>query len=99
MIAGLEAPSTGHIRIDGRDVTHASPAARDIAMVFQNYALYPHLNVARNMGFALSLAGVDRQTIGRRVDEAARIRAIEHLLERKPKELSGGQRQRVAMGR
>ncbi len=99
MIAGLESPSSGHIRIDGRDVTHVSPAERDIAMVFQNYALYPHLNVAENMGFALSLAGVDRKTIASRIDEASRILAIEHLLKRKPKELSGGQRQRVAMGR
>ncbi|MDB5817632.1 MAG: transporter related [Rhizobacter sp.] len=99
MIAGLESPSSGQIRIGGRDVTHASPAQRDIAMVFQNYALYPHLNVAENMGFALSLAGTDRATIRKRVDDAARILGIEALLKRKPRELSGGQRQRVAMGR
>ena len=99
MIAGLESTSEGAIRIDGRDVTHATPAARDIAMVFQNYALYPHMTVAENMGFALSMAGVDGAAIDRRVQVAAKILGIEALLARKPKELSGGQRQRVAMGR
>ena len=99
MIAGLETPSSGRIVIDGRDVTAATPADRDIAMVFQNYALYPHMNVAQNMSFALELAGVSKAVIGQRVDAAAQILNIQHLLARKPKELSGGQRQRVAMGR
>ncbi|MBC7832254.1 MAG: sn-glycerol-3-phosphate ABC transporter ATP-binding protein UgpC [Hyphomicrobium sp.] len=99
MIAGLESVSDGAIRIDGRDVTHATPAARDIAMVFQNYALYPHMTVAGNMGFALSMAGVDGAAIERRVEVAAKVLGIEALLARKPRELSGGQRQRVAMGR
>jgi multiple sugar transport system ATP-binding protein len=99
MIAGLESPSSGRIVIDGRDVTAASPAHRDIAMVFQNYALYPHMDVAQNMSFALELARTPRAQIDSRVAEAARILGIEHLLRRKPKELSGGQRQRVAMGR
>ena len=99
MIAGLEVPSAGRILIDGRDVTAATPADRDIAMVFQNYALYPHMDVAQNMSFALELAGTGRAEIARRVDAAARILNIVPLLQRKPKELSGGQRQRVAMGR
>jgi len=99
MIAGLEAPSAGAILIDGRDVTAATPADRDIAMVFQNYALYPHMDVAQNMSFALELAGAPRREIAQRVDAAAKILGITHLLARKPKELSGGQRQRVAMGR
>jgi len=99
MIAGLETPSSGRIVIDGRDVTAATPADRDIAMVFQNYALYPHMNVAQNMSFALDLARVPKAVIGERVQAAARILNISHLLDRKPKELSGGQRQRVAMGR
>ena len=99
MIAGLEAPSAGRIVIDGRDVTSATPADRDIAMVFQNYALYPHMNVAENMSFALDLAGASKSEITQRVAAAAKVLSIEHLLKRKPKELSGGQRQRVAMGR
>lgn len=99
MIAGLESPSSGRIVIDGRDVTTASPADRDIAMVFQNYALYPHMNVAKNMSFALELSGTPKAVIAQRVKDAAKILNIEHLLDRKPKELSGGQRQRVAMGR
>ena len=99
MIAGLETPSAGRIVIDGRDVTRATPADRDIAMVFQNYALYPHMNVAENMSFALDLAGASKPEITQRVAAAAKILSIEHLLKRKPKELSGGQRQRVAMGR
>ena len=99
MIAGLEAPSAGRIIIDGRDVTAATPADRDIAMVFQNYALYPHMDVAQNMSFALDLAGTPKAEIQRRVSAAAMVLNIEHLLQRKPKELSGGQRQRVAMGR
>ena len=99
MIAGLEVPSSGQIIIDGRDVTRATPADRDIAMVFQNYALYPHMDVAENMSFALDLAGTPKAEIERRVTDAARVLSIEPLLKRKPKELSGGQRQRVAMGR
>jgi ABC-type sugar transport system ATPase subunit len=99
MIAGLEAPSQGRIVIDGRDVTQSTPADRDIAMVFQNYALYPHMDVAQNMSFALELAGTPRERIAERVQAAAKVLNITHLLGRKPKELSGGQRQRVAMGR
>jgi ABC-type sugar transport system ATPase subunit len=99
MIAGLEEVSAGSIRIDGRDVTSARPDERNIAMVFQSYALYPHMTVAENMSFALSLTKTPKAEIDRRVMEAARILSIESLLERKPKALSGGQRQRVAMGR
>ncbi len=99
MIAGLEEVSEGRIFIKGRDVTNLAPKARDIAMVFQNYALYPHMDVAQNMSFALDLAGTSRDEINRRVAAAAEILNIAHLLQRKPKELSGGQRQRVAIGR
>lgn len=99
MIAGLETPTSGDIFIGNKDVTEAPPAERDIAMVFQNYALYPHMDVAQNMSFSLRLAKVSDDEIAARVNEAARILSIEHLLHRKPKELSGGQRQRVAMGR
>ena len=98
-IAGLEAVTSGKIEIDGRDMTGVPPAQRDLAMVFQNYALYPHLNVRKNMAFGLSLQGMARPEIDRRVAEAARILAIDKLLDRKPRELSGGQRQRVAIGR
>ncbi len=99
MIAGLESVTSGQIRIKGRDVTQVRPDERDIAMVFQNYALYPHMSVAENMSFALTLTHTPKDEIARRVGEAARILGIESLLERKPKALSGGQRQRVAMGR
>ncbi len=99
MIAGLEEVSAGQIRIDGRDVTQARPDERNIAMVFQSYALYPHMTVAENMSFALSLTKTPKPEIQCRVADAARILGIEPLLERKPKALSGGQRQRVAMGR
>ena len=99
MIAGLEEVSEGGIFIKGRDVTNLPPKARDIAMVFQNYALYPHMDVAQNMSFALDLAGKPRAEIETRVADAAEILNITHLLKRKPKELSGGQRQRVAIGR
>ena len=99
MIAGLEPTSGGRIRIRGRDVTRAKPKQRDIAMVFQSYALYPHMDVAGNMSFALRLAGTDKAEIERRVRVAAQMLDMEPLLGRKPKELSGGQRQRVAMGR
>ncbi|MDR1710043.1 MAG: sn-glycerol-3-phosphate ABC transporter ATP-binding protein UgpC [Candidatus Accumulibacter sp.] len=99
MIAGLEPVSGGRILIGGRDVTVARPDERDIAMVFQNYALYPHMSVFENMSFALTLTRTPKDEIRRRVAEAARILGIEGLLDRKPKALSGGQRQRVAMGR
>jgi multiple sugar transport system ATP-binding protein len=99
MLAGLEEVTSGHITIGGRDVTHVPPRDRDIAMVFQSYALYPHMTVAQNMGFALKLRGMPRETIAERVSEAARLLDLEKYLDRKPKALSGGQRQRVAMGR
>ncbi|KXX57498.1 sn-glycerol-3-phosphate ABC transporter ATP-binding protein UgpC [Rhodococcus sp. IEGM 248] len=99
MLAGLEDVDGGQILIGGRDVTHAEPKDRDIAMVFQNYALYPHMTVAENMGFALKLAGTDKTEIRKRVGEAADMLDLGDYLDRKPKALSGGQRQRVAMGR
>ncbi|MBB1246659.1 sn-glycerol-3-phosphate ABC transporter ATP-binding protein UgpC [Streptomyces durbertensis] len=99
MLAGLEDVNSGAIRIGDRDVTHLPPKDRDIAMVFQNYALYPHMSVAQNMGFALKIAGVPKDEIRKKVEDAARILDLTEYLERKPKALSGGQRQRVAMGR
>ncbi|XCB29352.1 sn-glycerol-3-phosphate ABC transporter ATP-binding protein UgpC [Arcanobacterium hippocoleae] len=99
MLAGLEDVNSGRIFIGERDVTDVTPKDRDIAMVFQNYALYPHMTVADNMGFALKIAGVDKAEIRRRVEEAAKILDLTEYLDRKPKALSGGQRQRVAMGR
>jgi multiple sugar transport system ATP-binding protein len=99
MLAGLEEVTTGQILIGDRDVTHLPPKDRDIAMVFQNYALYPHMSVADNMGFALKMAGVDKSERERRVKEAAELLGLSDLLDRKPKAMSGGQRQRVAMGR
>ena len=99
MIAGLEPITSGEVRIDGQVVNNLPPKDRDIAMVFQNYALYPHMSVAENMGFALKIAGVGKSEIAQRVREAARILELESFLDRKPKSLSGGQRQRVAMGR
>ena len=99
MLAGLEEVNAGGIFIGDREVTDLPPKDRDIAMVFQNYALYPHMTVADNMGFALKIAGVDKGEIRRRVEEAAQILDLTQYLERKPKALSGGQRQRVAMGR
>ena len=99
MLAGLEEVNGGKIWIGDRDVTNLSPKDRDVAMVFQNYALYPHMSVADNMGFALKIAGVEKGEIRKRVEEAAKILDLEPYLERKPKALSGGQRQRVAMGR
>jgi ABC-type sugar transport system ATPase subunit len=99
MVAGLEEVTEGRILIGGRDVTELPPMARDIAMVFQNYALYPHMDVAQNMSFALSLAGRPAAEVAAKVAAAAKVLNIEHLLARKPKELSGGQRQRVAIGR
>jgi ABC-type sugar transport system ATPase subunit len=98
-IAGLEATSTGSITIGGRTVNDLPPAQREIAMVFQSYALYPHLNVFNNMAFGLKFAKVPKAEIDRRVSEAARMLRLEDLLLRKPRELSGGQRQRVAIGR
>jgi len=99
MLAGLEHVDEGVIRIGDKDVGNLAPRERDIAMVFQNYALYPHMNVAQNMGFGLRMAKVPKAEIDERVRAAARILDIEDYLERKPRELSGGQRQRVAMGR
>jgi multiple sugar transport system ATP-binding protein len=99
MIAGLEEITGGEISIGGRVVNNLQPKDRDIAMVFQNYALYPQMTVAQNMGFALELAGVKRPEIDRKVAEAAEILSLQPLLSRKPAQLSGGQRQRVAMGR
>ena len=99
MLAGLEDVNSGAIRIGERDVTDVQPKDRDIAMVFQNYALYPHMTVADNMGFALKIAGVKKDEIRTRVEEAAKILDLGEYLDRKPKALSGGQRQRVAMGR
>ncbi|MDD3642914.1 MAG: sn-glycerol-3-phosphate ABC transporter ATP-binding protein UgpC [Candidatus Krumholzibacteria bacterium] len=99
MVAGLEEATSGRIFFDGEDVTDRPPKERNIAMVFQNYALYPHMNVFDNMAFGLKLRRHPKAEIEERVGEAARILGIAHLLERKPKALSGGQRQRVALGR
>jgi multiple sugar transport system ATP-binding protein len=99
MIAGLEDISSGELKIDGETVNDRSPKDRDIAMVFQNYALYPHMTVRENMGFALKLAGADKSEIDEKVEEAARTLDLEQHLDRRPANLSGGQRQRVAMGR
>jgi multiple sugar transport system ATP-binding protein len=99
MIAGLEDITSGELKIDGEEVNDRSPKDRDIAMVFQNYALYPHMTVRENMGFALKLAGVDKAEIDSKVEEAAKTLDLEQHLDRRPANLSGGQRQRVAMGR
>jgi multiple sugar transport system ATP-binding protein len=99
MVAGLEEPTEGEIYIGDRVVNGVDPKDRDIAMVFQNYALYPHMTVFDNMAFGLKLRHFPKNEIGRRVNEAAGILGLEQLLKRKPKELSGGQRQRVALGR
>ena len=99
MVAGLEDTSDGTIHIGKRDVTEADPSERGVAMVFQTYALYPHMTVAENMGFGLKMTGHPKPDIEKKVAEAARILKLEPLLERKPKALSGGQRQRVAIGR
>jgi multiple sugar transport system ATP-binding protein/lactose/L-arabinose transport system ATP-binding protein len=98
-IAGLEEASSGTIEVDGRDVTEVVPAAREVSMVFQSYALFPHMTVRDNIGFGLKMSRVPRAEIEPRVAEAARILQIEALLDRKPRQLSGGQRQRVAIGR
>jgi sn-glycerol 3-phosphate transport system ATP-binding protein len=99
LIAGLEQPTAGSVIIGGRDVTALEPKDRDIAMVFQSYALYPHMSVFDNMAYGLRVRGMARTEIARRVDDAARSLDLSGLLDRKPRELSGGQRQRVAMGR
>src|ERR1700738_2555122 len=99
MIAGLENITTGDISIGERIVNHVPPKERDIAMVFQNYALYPHMTVAANMSFSLKLRGAPKEEIDTRVNRAAGILGLEPYLERYPRQLSGGQRQRVAMGR
>src|SRR5438045_323722 len=99
MVAGLEDITDGELKIGGQVVNDRAPKERDIAMVFQNYALYPHMTVAENMGFALKIAGVNKGEIATRVADAAKILDLTQYLERKPKALSGGQRQRVAMGR
>src|SRR5689334_20450502 len=98
MIAGLEDVTGGDISIGGKSVTHLPPKDRDIAMVFQSYALYPHMTVYRNMAFSLQLRGMPKPEIERRVREAAEILGLTDLLKRKPRALSGGQRQRVAVG-
>jgi sn-glycerol 3-phosphate transport system ATP-binding protein len=99
LVAGLERPTSGRVLVDGRDVTNLDPSERDIAMVFQNYALYPHMSVFDNMAYGLRIRGLARTDIRQRVDEAAALLGLDALLERKPRQLSGGQRQRVAMGR
>jgi multiple sugar transport system ATP-binding protein len=99
MIAGLEDVSAGEIRIGGHVVNQVRPRDRDVAMVFQNYALYPHMTVAKNMGFSLKLRGEKRDVIDRKVKEAASVLGLDEYLDRYPRQLSGGQRQRVAMGR
>jgi len=99
MVAGLESITEGEIRIGGRVVNGLEPAERDIAMVFQNYALYPHMSVFENMAYGLKIRGLSRDAIRERVDRAAGILELSQLLERRPRQLSGGQRQRVAMGR
>src|SRR5690606_13134660 len=99
LIAGLEDTTSGTIMIDGRDVTNEAPAKRKLAMVFQSYALYPHMTVAKNIAFPLKMAGESKEVIERKVQEAARILNLTNYLERRPGQLSGGQRQRVAIGR
>jgi multiple sugar transport system ATP-binding protein len=98
-ISGLETPTAGKINLDGQDITYVHPSKRNVAMVFQNYALFPHLNVFENIAFGLRLHRLSRQEIEQRVQRAARLLHLESLLTRKPKQLSGGQRQRVAIGR
>ena len=99
MIAGLEEISKGEMYIGGRLINDVPPKDRDIALVFQSYALYPHMTVYKNIAFGLELRKTPKDEIDKRVHEAAKILEIEHLLDRKPKALSGGQRQRVALGR
>src|SRR5258707_7369988 len=99
IIAGLEEPSAGQLRLDGRDITPLPPADRNISMVFQSYALYPNMTVAKNIEFPLAMRKVEKSKRAERVQSVAKLLQIEHLLERKPRQLSGGQRQRVAIGR
>ena len=99
LVAGLDTPTAGRVLLDGRDITRLDPAARDIAMVFQNYALYPHMTVAENMAYGLRIRGMAKDAIRARVEQTAGLLGLEKLLARRPRELSGGQRQRVAMGR
>ena len=99
MIAGLEDPTDGEILIDGRDVTHLDPKDRDVAMVFQSYALYPNMNVYENIRFPLKVRGIDPATHDERVRRASAMVELDDFLHRKPAELSGGQRQRVALAR
>ena len=99
LIAGLETIDAGSLQLDGRDITHLASSQRDLAMVFQSYALYPHMTVFENMSFALKLAGVARATMREKVEKAAAILDLGAHLARTPRELSGGQRQRVAIGR
>jgi multiple sugar transport system ATP-binding protein len=99
LIAGLEDVTSGKIEIDGRDMTRVAPAKRQLAMVFQSYALYPHMSVRRNIGFPLKMAGIDKAAADKKVEDAARVLNLTPYLERRPGELSGGQRQRVAIGR
>ena len=99
LIAGLEECSGGQIFIGGKEVTHVSAAKREMAMVFQSYALYPHMTVSQNMGFGLKMSGASAESVEQAVQQAAHLLQIQHLLKRRPKELSGGQRQRVAIGR
>ncbi len=99
LISGLEEATSGHVEIEGKDVTALGAAERGLAMVFQSYALYPHMTVRENMGFGLKIAGADRSTLDAAVNAAADVLQLGPLMERKPKELSGGQRQRVAIGR
>jgi len=99
IVAGLETATSGQVIIDEREVTNVDPSERDIAMVFQNYALYPHMSVFDNMAYGLRIRGLSRAEIARRVEEAAGLLGLRELLARKPRQLSGGQRQRVAMGR
>jgi lactose/L-arabinose transport system ATP-binding protein len=98
-ISGLEEPSSGQVLIGGEDVTDYDPSERGVAMVFQSYALYPHMTVAQNLGFGLRMGGMPRAEVETRVMDAARVLELDELLERKPRQLSGGQRQRVAIGR
>src|SRR5947209_3235832 len=99
MIAGLEEITSGEVKVAGKVVNALPPKARDMAMIFQNYALYPHMNVFDNMGFGLKMRGVDKAEIRRRVESAAKILGLSEVLTKRPRHLSGGQRQRVAMGR
>jgi sn-glycerol 3-phosphate transport system ATP-binding protein len=99
LVAGLETATAGRILLDGRDITRLDPAARDIAMVFQNYALYPHMTVAENMAYGLRIRGMAKDAIAARVQQTADLLGLGALLARRPRQLSGGQRQRVAMGR